>query len=177
MPHVYMDQDMSLTKGDMPTRFPRNYEYHCVFYLFESAWFFLVVRHSFFLLFADVFPSTFVEDQPIHKLIGTFEACHATIGEPILCNKATSPLFQEKVFLQVLRNLHRRRCALEKPPRIWHAAQRQSRAVHSGDLQAGCTEKEGCRGGKKGDGEGRKGTFIMQYSHRKSVINFCRVSS
>ena len=45
--------------------------------------------HAFFI---DVFPSTFVEDQPIRILIGIFEAFHASVRESMFSNIATSTL-------------------------------------------------------------------------------------
>jgi hypothetical protein len=48
--------------------------------------------------YADIFPSTLIEEQPLQSLSGTFQALHADIGAQIFIGMSHSQLLQNRIF-------------------------------------------------------------------------------
>ncbi|KAH7300935.1 hypothetical protein KP509_23G004300 [Ceratopteris richardii] len=51
-----------------------------------------------FLFVSDVFPSTLVEEQPLHSLTGTFQALHADVGALVFPNISPAQLYHDRFF-------------------------------------------------------------------------------
>lgn len=80
---------------------------------------------------------------------------------------------QEKVFLQVLRHIHRGRRAFTDATRDWSSAQGQQGQVYQESVQGWREEKERSRGGEERDGKGGTGKLLRTDGQGDTVLMRC----